>query len=168
MYAWSPAGPESTRPRNQASWRAHLSCIGVGDKAHSNTIIFLSRDSGLGRSRLVRSVIRAPRRWVLAGAGCRARDKGCRPFPRTPFFAGGGVRLHPGQRGRGRPKMRDNSRLRPPAYKFIERLVLAFAARRLGFRRQVHELLQELRVLTDEKAVGNKGLDRGHRTSIGR
>ena len=62
----------------------------------------------------------------------------------------------------------DNARLRPPTPKFIERLVQAFAARRLGFRRQLHELLQELRVLTGEKAIGNKGLDGGHRTSARR
>ena len=50
--------------------------------------------------------------------------------------------------------------------KSSEWLVLAFAACRLGFGRQVHELLQERRVLADEKAVSDKRLDGGHGTSV--
>jgi hypothetical protein len=49
---------------------------------------------------------------------------------------------------------------------FIECLVLTFAARRVGFRRQIHQLLQERRVLAEEKAVGNKRLDGGHGTTV--
>lgn len=45
-------------------------------------------------------------------------------------------------------------------------LVLVFAVRRLGFRRQFHELLQELRVLTDKQTVRNKGLDRRDGTAV--
>lgn len=41
-------------------------------------------------------------------------------------------------------------------------LVLPFAARRFRFRRQIHQLFREPRVLTEEKAVGNKRLHGGH------
>ena len=41
----------------------------------------------------------------------------------------------------GQQELAHNARLRPPGPKAIEQLVLAFATRRLGFRRQVHELL---------------------------
>lgn len=54
---------------------------------------------------------------------------------------------------------------RPPQRSIVP-LTLAFAARRVGFRRQIHQLLDKGRILTEEQAVGNKRLHGGHGATI--
>src|SRR5579862_7313116 len=69
------------------------------------------------------------------------------------------------QRGGGRPKRSYRSH-RPPAR--TDLLVVPFAARRFRFRRQIHQLFGEPRILTEEETVGNKRLYGGHGPSTRR